>query len=65
LGGVSAALLNHQSEALIEAEVQRVAATLGGGQRYVLGLGGGNHGEIDRQSLFAYLRGTTRLKGNE
>jgi LacI family transcriptional regulator len=65
LGGVSAALLNHQSEALIEAEVQRVAATLGGGQRYVLGLGGGNHWEIDRQSLFAYLRVTTRLKGNE
>ena len=65
LGGVSAALLNHQSEALIEAEVQRVAATLGRGQRYVLGLGEGNHGEIDRQSFFAYLRGAAGLKGNE
>jgi len=65
LGGVSTALLNHQSEALIEAEVQRVAATLGGGQRYVLGLGEGNHGEIDRQSFFAYLRSATGLKGSE
>ncbi len=65
LGGVSAALLNHQSEALIEAEVKRVAATLGRGQRYVLGLGEGNHGEIDRQSFFAYLRGAVGLKGNE